>query len=142
MPCPLVGARVQTSSPAFFAILKMKRTGPTNNVLVKLINDLKKASLQQNVALWKRVALDLEKPTRKRRAVNLSRINRHSKENETVVVPGKVLGSGVLDHKLTIAAYQFSQGALDKISEMGARVVPLGELIKESPKGKRIRVIG
>lgn len=120
----------------------MKRTGPTNVVLQKLINELKKASIEQKANIWKRVALDLEKPTRSRRIVNLSRINSYTRENETIVVPGKILGSGILDHKLTISAYQFSQGAMEKINKAGAKVVPLPELIKESPKGKNIRIIG
>jgi len=122
--------------------LEMKRTGPTNPILNDLISELKKRSIEQDANLWKRIAEDLEKPTRQRRAVNLSRISRHTKENETIVVPGKVLGSGTLDHKLTIAALNFSQGALDKIIKAGAKVVALDEISKESPKGKRIRIIG
>jgi len=120
----------------------MKRTGPTNPVLRNLINELKKKSIDQNVNLWKRVALDLEKPARKRRIVNLSRINRHTKENEVIIVPGKVLGSGSLDHKLTISAFQFSDDAKEKIIKSGAKIVPLQELSNENPKAKRIRIIG
>lgn len=119
-----------------------KRTGPTNPLLQQLIHELKKRSSEQSVNLWKRVALDLEKPTRQRRAVNLSRINRFTKENEIIIVPGKVLGSGMLNHKLTIAAYQYSQSALEKLDKVGANVVSLSDLSKESPNGKRIRLIG
>ena len=61
----------------------MKRTGPTNPLLQDLIGELKKRSNEQSVNLWKRIASDLERPTRNRRAVNLSRINRNTKENET-----------------------------------------------------------
>ena len=120
----------------------VKRTGPSNSILKSLIDELKKASIEQEVSIWKRIALDLEKPTRKRRIINLSKINRYTKENETIIVPGKVLGTGMLDHKLTISAYQFSSSALDKIDKVGARIVSLSELIKESPKGKRIRIVG
>ena len=120
----------------------MKRTGPTNPLLKDLIGELKKRSNEQEVNLWKRIALDLEKPTRQRRAVNLSRINRHTKENEVVVVPGKVLGSGMLNHKLTISAYQFSDQAKDKLEKSGAQIVSLLELSKEKPNGKNIRIIG
>lgn len=120
----------------------MKRTGTTNPILSGLIQELKKRSSEQNVNLWKRVALDLEKPSRQRRAVNLSRIDRFTKENEVVVVPGKVLGSGSLSHKLTIAAYQFSDGAKEKIEKVGANTVSLLELSKEKPDGKKIRIIG
>ncbi len=90
-----------------------KRTGPTNIHLKELIIELKKNSISHNSNLWKRIAKELSKPTRVRRIVNLSRINRHTKENENIIVPGKVLASGDLDHKLTIAAWQFSEQALD-----------------------------
>ena len=119
-----------------------KRTGPTNPVLVSLITELKKRSNEQSVNLWSRIALDLEKPTRQRRAVNLSRINRYTEENDFVVVPGKVLGSGILEHKLTISAYQFSEQAKDKIEKAGAKIITLSELSKEKPDGKKIRIIG
>ncbi len=120
----------------------MKPTGPTNPLLLGLIEDLKKSSVDQKVNIWKKIASDLQRPTRKRRIVNLSKINRYSKENETIIVPGKVLGSGVLDHKLTISAYQFSDSAKEKLTKAGAKIIPLNELIKENPKDKRIRIIG
>ena len=120
----------------------MKPTGPTNPLLIGLIEDLKKSSVDQKVNIWKKIASDLQRPTRKRRIVNLSKINRYSKENETIIVPGKVLGSGVLDHKLTISAYQFSNGAVEKITKAGGKIIPLSILAQESPQGKRIRIIG
>jgi large subunit ribosomal protein L18e len=113
-------------------------TGPTNERLQELIQELKK----KETKLWKRIAADLEKPTRKRRVVNLSRINRFTKENETVIVPGKVLGSGVLDHKVTIAAFTFSQGAVEKITLAKANAIALEEFIKVDIKGKRVRILG
>ena len=119
-----------------------KRTGPTNPLLQDLIGELKKRSNEQSVNLWKEVAINLEKPTRQRRVVNLSKISRHTKENETIIVPGKVLGSGALNHKLTISAYQFSEQAKDKLQKAGAQIVPLLDLSKEKPNGKKIRIIG
>lgn len=120
----------------------MKRTGPTNQLLKDLIGELKKRSNEQSVNLWKRVALDLEKPTRQRRVVNLSKINRYTKENETIIVPGKVLGSGMLNHKLKISAYQFSDQAKDKIKEAGSEIVSLLDISKDKPNGKKIKIIG
>ena len=119
-----------------------KRTGATNPLLRDLIGELKKRSSEQSVNLWKRIALDLERPTRQRRVVNLSKINRHTKENEIIIVPGKVLGTGMLNHKLTISAYQFSEQAKNKLEKSGAQIVPLLELSKEKPNGKKIRIIG
>ncbi|MBS3119844.1 50S ribosomal protein L18e [Candidatus Woesearchaeota archaeon] len=118
------------------------KTGPTNPQLNALIQELKKSAIEQDVAIWKRVATDLEKPTRNRRAVNLSRINLHARNDEIVVVPGKVLSSGEIKQGLTIAAYQFSKGALEKIQQAKSQAITLNELIRKNPKGKRMRIIG
>ena len=92
--------------------------------------------------LVKRVAKDLNKATRIRREVNLSKINRYTKEDEIIIVPGKVLGGGELDHKLTISAFKFSDSALSKIEKSGSKIIPIDELLKESQTGKKIRIIG
>jgi large subunit ribosomal protein L18e len=118
-----------------------KRTGPTNPILVELVNELKKKAQEHNCNIWKRIAIDLEKPTRKRRIVNLYKINKYTKNNETIIVPGKVLAVGDLDHKVTIAAFSFSGNAMEKINKLG-KAVYISELIRESPKGKGIRIIG
>ena len=119
-----------------------KRTGPSNPILLGLIMELKKRSSSHASGIWRRVADDLGKPTRQRRVVNLSSISRFTKENEIIVVPGKVLGAGSLDHAVTISAFQFSDVAKEKIEKVGARIIPLLELSKENPSGKGIRIIG
>jgi len=104
--------------------------------------ELRRRSNEQNANIWKRVANDLERPTRQRRVVNLSSISRYTKENEIIVVPGKILGAGSLEHKLTISAFQFSNGAKEKIEKAGAKIIPLLKLSEENPSGKGIRIIG
>lgn len=120
----------------------VKRTGPTNAQLKNLIVELKTKAIKENVGLWKRLALDLESPTRSRRAVNLSRINRFSKESEIVVVPGKVLGSGVINHNVTIAAFSFSEGAIEKLSEKKCKIMSIDDLMNSKTSAKDIRIIG
>ncbi len=110
----------------------MKRT--TNIHLRKLISELNK----QDKPIWKRVASDLEKPRRTRREVNVSIINRNSKDNETVVVPGKVLGDGAIDKKLTVAAFQFTDSAKLKIEKAGGKAISIEELVKQNPKGVKL----
>lgn len=120
----------------------MKRTGPTNPNLQELIVRLKKAAAENKTPLWRRVALDLERPTRMRRVVNLSRINRFTKEGELVLVPGKVLGSGQLNHKLTIAAWCISGQALERVREVKGEFLTIDELLAKNPNGKKVRIIG
>jgi len=115
----------------------MKRTGPTNPNLKELIKELKTLSIKEKVGIWKAIAKELEKPTRKRRKVNLYKINKHTNEGETAIIPGKVLSIGNIDKKITIAAYQFSEAAKKKISQ----TITIQELMKKNPKGKNIRII-
>ncbi|MBD3319101.1 50S ribosomal protein L18e [Candidatus Woesearchaeota archaeon] len=116
-------------------------TNTPNVHLRYLISELKKEASVQQSALWKRVATDLEKPTRQRRVVNISRLNRSTKPKEIVIVPGKVLGSGALDHEVTVAAWDFSASARKSISEKG-KALTIHDLLKLEPKGKNIRIIG
>lgn len=119
----------------------MKRTGPTNQILLGLIQELKKKANEHGVKIWKRIASDLEKSARQRRIVNLYKINQYTKENEVVIVPGKVLSLGDLDHNVTVAAFKFSDAALEKINKVG-KAISINEIIQEDPKGKRIRILG
>ena len=116
------------------------RTGPTNPELKSLIVELKKLAIQQNKQLWKVIATELEKPTRSRRIVNLIKIERFIKDNEIILVPGKVLASGDFNKKATIAAYTFSGQALDKINKVG-KALTIPELMKQNPKGNNVRII-
>lgn len=120
----------------------VKRTGPTNPNLISLIRSLKKLSTQQKVKIWKRVASDLEKPTRIRRAVNLYKIEKYLKPGETALIPGKLLSTGTLTKKVEISAYQASQQTLEKIEKTGSKFVTLQELMQKNPNGKKIRLIG
>ena len=117
------------------------RTGPSNPHLIGLINELKKKALEQKVNLWRRIAEDLEKSSRQRRIVNLYKINKYTDKNETVIVPGKVLSIGELDHHVTVAAFCFSGSALDKINKSG-KAMTIKELMQEDIKGKKIRIMG
>lgn len=110
----------------------------TNQHLQKLIRDLEGADCK----LWNRVGNDLNKSTRARRAVNVSRIARHTKENEIIIVPGKVLGSGALSHSLTIAAWDFSSGARTQIESAKGKCLSIADLFRQNPKGQKVRIIG
>ena len=118
-----------------------KRTGPTTLELKKLIEELKKLGNQNNVNLWKRIAYDLEKPSRIRRKVNLYKLQKYVRDDETAVVPGKVLSVGDFNKKITVAAYRFSEAAKEKINKTG-KAISIHELMKKNPKASKVRIIG
>lgn len=94
---------------------------------------------KRGTPFWERVAADLDRASRKRRIVNLTRLARITKENDIVIVPGKVLGDGELPHKITLAAYTFSDTAKEKLKH--CKTMTIQEFMKEHPKGAG-RIIG
>jgi len=119
----------------------MRRTGPTNYVIRKTIRELIKASNKNKAKIWKYVAELLMRPSRRRVVVNVSKIRRYTKAGDVVVVPGKVLGAGIIDHPVTVAAISFSASAIEKIKSSGGRVMHILELLKERPKGSGVKII-
>jgi len=111
-----------------------------NQQLTELLQLLRKTAIENNAAVWRRVASDLEKPTRKKRIVNIYKIEKYAQDNEVVVVPGKVLGTGELTKKVTVAAYNFSDEAYKKIKERG-NPLSIKELLEKNPQGKKIRLM-
>ena len=118
-----------------------KRTGPTSLVLRKLILDLSKLAKKEKVKAWEKLAEELSKPTRKRREVNIYKIDRYTREDEIAVIPGKVLSEGNLTKKITVAAFKFSAKSKNKINKIG-KAISLQQLIKENPKAKKVRILG
>ena len=119
----------------------MKMVKKTNPRLVTLIGDLKAATRGGGGAIWRDVAMRLEKPRRNYAAVNVSKINRHTAPDDLVLVTGKVLGSGEIDHKVTVAALQFSEGAASKIKSAGGECLKIEELVEKHPKGSGIIIL-
>ncbi len=113
----------------------------TNPELISLVQMLKKKSAENKAAIWHDVAEQLSKPKRKRIAVNISRISRYTEEGDEIIVPGKVLGAGLIDHPVKIAAFDFSDQAKSKITTAKGKCLSIPDLIKTNPKGSNIKII-
>ena len=120
----------------------MKKLKATNPELIALIRDLKKQSRESEAELWLAISESLSSSKRSRVAVNVSRLNRYTKDGETVVVPGKVLGAGKADHPLTVAAFSFSSVAKSKIQDSKGKCLSIRDLMKKNPTGKNVRLMG
>ena len=118
---------------------KVKFTNPElmNNFIL-----LRKQSFKTNSKIWRDIAKKLVKPNRKRIVVNLSRLNRYSKENEIVAIPGKVLGAGKINHPLKVVAFSFSEKARYKIESSKGECLSFSELFKKNPNGSGVKIIG
>ncbi len=113
------------------------KTGIENKRLLALIEELNKAEK----GIWKKAARELSKPTRRRPAVNVSKLEYYVVDGETILVPGKLLGSGYLTKKVEVAAFSFSGNAKALIEKSGGSTMGIGELMKANPEGKNVRIL-
>ena len=111
-------------------------TGPSNYYNRKLIRELWKTKRR----IWKKVSKKLSGPRRDRIEANLYRINKKTREKDVIVVPGKVLGIGEIDHKLTIACLDCSKTARKKIETSGSKLLSIEELLEQNPEGRDVKV--
>ena len=119
----------------------MKQTKSTNPERIQIIRLLKKQNHENKAPIWIDVAKYLGKSQPQRTSVNLSKINRYTQENDTIIVPGKILGTRKLDHPVTIAAFNTSEKAKEKIKAAKAKYVTIQELIGKNPKGTKVKII-
>ncbi|MCE2506503.1 MAG: 50S ribosomal protein L18e [Nitrosopumilaceae archaeon] len=114
----------------------------TNQVVIRMAKDLKSASTKNDAPIWAKLAEYALKPSIARRDINLNKIAKLTKENDTVVFPGKVLGTGNVPHKITLCSFSISNSAADKIIQSGGKLISYSELIEQNPTGKGIVLLG
>jgi large subunit ribosomal protein L18e len=118
-------------------------TGPTNRQLRMLTRFLRKAAALNSARIWSAVADLLERPGRRRVVVNVGKLEKLSyvKDGDSVVIPGKLLGGGVLRKRVTVAAYKVSKSAVQKVLEAGGEVLTIPEVVRRSPKGSGVKIV-
>ncbi len=114
----------------------------TNQVVIRMAKDLKKASIKNDAPIWAKLAEYALKPSIARRDINLKRIGQLTKENDIVVCPGKVLGTGNVSHKITLCSFSISNSAANKIIDNGGKLISFSDLIKQNPTGKGVVLLG
>ncbi|HIH00851.1 TPA: 50S ribosomal protein L18e [Thermoplasmata archaeon] len=119
-----------------------RQSKKTNPHLLTLVQHLKDASRTNEAPIWRDIALRLEGPASNWAEVNVGKLDRHAKDDEVVVVPGKLLGAGELKKKVTVAAFRCTGQARQKVAGAGGKSLSFEELIESNPKGSGVRIIG
>jgi len=109
---------------------------------VALIAAVERIAKKEDSGLWSIVAEELSRVRKNRREVNVYKINKYTATGDVVVVPGKVLGDGVLEHKVVVGAFKFTEGAKQKIKAAGGETVSILDLVKTNPSGSKIKLMG
>lgn len=122
----------------------MTRKMESRNPLLRSdITALKKASkLESKSRLWRAVAEYLERSRSRRIAVNVGKIARLTKPGDVVVVPGKVLGGGLIEHNVIVGGFSFSRSARSKICAAGGEALPIKRFVEVYSAGKGVKIIG
>ena len=108
----------------------MPKSGPERKDIIDAVILLKR----KKKPLFSEVANMLVMPKRKRAAVNVDKISKTTKPNAVVVVPGKVLGSGSIDHAVDIVALDFAISAKEKIEAAGGKCRDFKWLVDKGSK--------
>ena len=111
-------------------------TGPSNHYNRVLIRTLWKTKRR----IWRKLSKKLSGARKDRVEANLYRINKKTKKDDTIVIPGKVLAIGELEKKITIACLSCSKPAKKKIESSGSKLLTIEELLEQNPKGTNIKI--
>jgi large subunit ribosomal protein L18e len=102
---------------------------------------LERAGKKQKAPIWSEASNLLSNPSKTRVEVNLGRMSRLTDAGEAIFVPGKVLGTGVIDKKLVVGAFSFSSSARSKIEASGGSALSIEEFLKKYPKGSGVKLV-
>jgi large subunit ribosomal protein L18e len=111
-----------------------------NPVQSETVSSVKSAYRKSRAPIW-RVLEDMLERRSSMVEVNIDRIARNTKSGSVVVVPGKVLGSGKMEHKITLGAFSFSQTAAKKIVDAGGSIMSIQQLVEKFPDGSKVTII-
>ncbi len=113
----------------------------SNPVLRRTSVMLERAGKKEKAPIWTEASSMLSSPASTRVEVNLGRISRLAEDGQAVFVPGKVLGTGVIERKLTIGAFAFSAGARSKIEASGGSALSVEQFLKKYPNGSGVKLV-
>jgi len=119
----------------------MRKTRTTNPEFAGIIRTLRKKSQEHEAKIWREIADRLARSRQRRATVNVSQLSRHTRDGETIIIPGKVLGSGEIDHPVKVAASAFSEKAKSKILGAKGKCLSIQELLEKNPEGKSVRIL-
>ncbi len=113
----------------------------SNPVLSDAVLNFRNAYKKSKAPIWLALEEMLERPRSRSVEVNLSKISKYTQKGSVVVVPGKVLGSGTIDHKVTLCAFSLSQSAAKKIIDAGGKIINIKEFVEKFPEGSKVSII-
>ena len=90
---------------------------------------------------WMHIAQVISSSRRRYSAINLKRLDTLSNDGDIIIIPGTVLGSGVIQKKITVCALHFSDSARKKILSVKGETRAIIDEIGKNPRAQGIKII-
>ncbi|MDG7010606.1 MAG: 50S ribosomal protein L18e [Nitrososphaerota archaeon] len=113
----------------------------SNPLLRRAAVMLERASKKQGAPIWDEASRLLSAESRNRVEVNVGRMSRIAESGRALFVPGKVLGTGVMDKKIVVGAYSFSASAKSKVESAGGSALSIEQFLKKYPDGSGVQLV-
>ncbi|MCL4381913.1 50S ribosomal protein L18e [Candidatus Marsarchaeota archaeon] len=91
--------------------------------------------------LWRKLYKETATTSRTRNEVNIFKINKCSANEDRVIVPGKILGEGKMDHPVTITAMEFTKKGLQELQKANCKIININELYADMKSSKKVKII-
>ncbi|HMK83923.1 MAG TPA: 50S ribosomal protein L18e [Candidatus Bathyarchaeia archaeon] len=113
----------------------------TNTELIEAIRFLKTKARANKANIWSVAADQLSRPRSARAVLNLNHVARATSSNSLVFIPGKLLGSGLIKHRVVIGAFQYSHVARTKVEQAGGKCMSLKDFVTTYPDGSKVTIM-
>ncbi len=115
---------------------------PSNPAKIQTLTLLRQAGKKSGRRVWHDMSKRLESHKSQMSNVNVSKVSTLTKEGDVILVPGKVLGSGIIDHKIHIGAFSFSGVAIEKIRRADGEPLSVQAFIEKYINHKGLIILG
>jgi large subunit ribosomal protein L18e len=113
----------------------------TNTQLIDAIRFLRAKSRANKAQIWSVAADHLSRPRKSRTILNLNHVARATSPDSLVFIPGKLLGSGMINHRVVIGAFDYSNTARTKIEQAGGKCMSLKDFVATYPTGSNVTIM-
>tara|TARA_B100001750_G_C15322498_1_gene502940 strand:- start:25 stop:372 length:348 start_codon:yes stop_codon:yes gene_type:complete len=113
-----------------------------SQVVIQMVKELKNASKKNDAPIWLKLAKSALKSNSNQKTVNLKKIDEISNDGNAIIIPGKVLGTGNISHKIILSSFSISNSAAKKIKDSGGEILKFSDMIERFPTGNGVIIIG
>jgi len=108
-----------------------------------MIINLRKKGRDEKKGFLVAISNALDTARRRRAKVNVFKLDIYAKRHKDAIfiVPGTVLGYGIVKNAFTVYAYKYSKSAIDKIKSVKGNVKTFDDLLKDNILGKDIIIM-